>query len=152
MDLPSDFETLGSIDAFIAEFRAEKLPKVRWTHSAHLVAGLWHIIHHRPDRALDELRERIRAHNEAVGTANTDASGYHETITRFYVVALDQAMCDRIASQTPPLALYHAVLSSGFADSHLPLQFYTKETLFSVHARREWVEPDIAPIRAPQIV
>jgi len=40
---------LGSRDegaAFIAEFEAERLPKSRLTHEAHLVAGYWYVWWH----------------------------------------------------------------------------------------------------------
>ena len=151
MDIPADFTSIESIGSFVHEFRSGQLPKARWTHAAHLVAGLWHVLQYGPDRALEELRERIRAHNEALGTPNTDDNGYHETITRFYVVTLDQARRIHPERERVPETLYHAVLRSRFADSRLPLDFYRKETLFSVQARREWVEPDIAPIHAPDI-
>ena len=66
------------------------LPKADWTHHAHLRAGLWHVLEHGPFEAMERLRARICAYNESVGTANTDTSGYHETITRFYVVIIDR--------------------------------------------------------------
>ena len=38
-----------------------------------------------PVVALSQLRQGITRYNESVGTANTDSSGYHETLTSFYV-------------------------------------------------------------------
>ncbi len=73
------------IEAFVREFEACTLPKPRWTHQAHLLVGLWYLSRHPPAEALNIVRERIRAYNVAVGTANTDRSGYHETITRLYL-------------------------------------------------------------------
>src|SRR4249919_698199 len=73
------------IAAFIREFEACTLPKPRWTHQAHLLVGLWYLSTHAPGEALNLVRERIRAYNLAVGTANTDHSGYHETLTRLYL-------------------------------------------------------------------
>ena len=56
------------------------LPKSLWTHAAHFAATL-RLMKNRPDpRSPTHLPAIIRAYNEAVGGANTDASGYHETI------------------------------------------------------------------------
>jgi len=37
------------------------------------------------------------------------------------------------------------LLASPVADRAWPLSFYSRERLFSVAARREWVEPDLRP-------
>jgi hypothetical protein len=55
------------------------LPKSEWTHAAHFAAAFW-ILTSDMD-ATREMPRLIRAYNEATGVANTDASGYHETIT-----------------------------------------------------------------------
>ena len=116
------------------------LPKGEWTHHAHLRAGLWHVWHHGADGAVPLLRERITAYNASVGTANTDTSGYHETITRFYVIVIagfldgvDRA--ERLDAVADRLIAVHG-------DPALPLRYYSKRTLFSTAARRAWVEPD----------
>ena len=72
-------------DRIVREFIARTLPKNEWTHQAHLRVGLWHALQYPDAAALDLLRARISAYNEATGVANTAQSGYHETITRFYV-------------------------------------------------------------------
>src|SRR5512146_44410 len=56
------------------------LPKSDWTHAAHFAAALW-LLRHRGDAAFSDMPPLIRAYNEATGVANTDTSGYHETIT-----------------------------------------------------------------------
>jgi hypothetical protein len=61
------------------------LPKAQWTHEAHLRVGLWHLLAYSTDEALEMMRARITAYNVACGVGNTDSSGYHETITRFFV-------------------------------------------------------------------
>ncbi|MES2605613.1 MAG: hypothetical protein V4603_11805, partial [Pseudomonadota bacterium] len=75
---PTTYESLAS---FIREFEACCLPKARWTHEGHLVAGFWYASKFPLAEALPIVRERIKRHNESVGTANTDSGGYHETIT-----------------------------------------------------------------------
>jgi hypothetical protein len=37
-------------------------------------------------------------------------------------------------------------MESPFGKSDWPLAYWTKARLFSVEARRSWVEPDVAPL------
>ena len=120
------------------------LPKSEWTHEAHLRAGLWHVMHHGAVAALELLRARITAYNESVGTANTDTSGYHETITRFYVTVIDRFLSG--ADRSLPIDQLAAQLLAEHGDRRLPLYHYSEQRLFSVVARRSWVEPDLRPI------
>ena len=120
------------------------LPKTEWTHHAHLQAGLWHVMEYGAVEALDLLRRRISEYNDSVGTANTDTSGYHETMTRFYVTVIDRFLagadraldCDALAQQ----------LIAAHGDRRLPMHHYSESRLFSPVARRSWVEPDLRSI------
>ena len=134
-DAPADVLT------FIGEFESGVLPKSRWTHEAHLTAGLWYVWTLGFDAALPVVRRRISAYNEAVGTANTDVGGYHETLTRFYLTRIAQL---KAASPAASFAqLLQATLRSRRLGREAPLQHYSRERLFSVAARRQWLEPDL---------
>ena len=135
-------------DQLAAAFCERTLPKDQWTHEAHLRVGLWHLLRHPPDRALALLRERISAYNVASGTENTDESGYHETITRFFVIRISQFVA--AADLTRPVDDLAAELILLLGDPRAPLEFYSRERLMSVEARRGWVEPDLRPL--PQVV
>jgi len=126
---------------FIERFEAGTLPKAEWTHEGHLLVALWYLSRHPYDEALAIVRRRIIAHNEAVGTPNTDAEGYHETLTRLYL----RGVAERLVALGPqPLPDVHAALvASPLADREWPLRFYTRGRLFSVEARRGWVAPDL---------
>ena len=43
-----------------------------------------------------------------------------------------------------PLEIYDRLLEDPILDRAFPLQFYSKDVLFSVRARRGWVTPDKA--------
>ena len=120
------------------------LPKEQWTHHAHLRSGLWHVSEHGAVTALALLRERIRAFNDSVGTVNSDTSGYHETITRFYVTVIDRFLS--VADRHADLDALARQLIEAHGDRRLPLRHYSEARLFSVVARRSWVEPDLRPI------
>lgn len=143
------FHSTEEISEFVRQFVDRSLPKERWTHRAHLVVGLWHLLHHSPEESLDLLRGRIRAYNVATGGVNTDTEGYHETLTRFYVVAIGQFLARQDGVRRDWPKLFAALLDSRLADKKLPLEFYSRDRIMSVEARREWVTPDLAEIKLP---
>jgi hypothetical protein len=120
------------------------LPKLEWTHQAHLRAGLWHVLRYPNDMALNLLRERIRAFNEASGVANTANSGYHETITRFYVHMI-RSFLETVDPSLDVDVLADALITRH-GDKNLPLRYFTTEVLFSPAARLLWVVPDVQPL------
>lgn len=138
------FDTIDRYEAFINDFEACKLPRARWTHLAHLAVGFWYLSHHAPADALKITRERIWLHNEGVGTANTDNGGYHETITRGYL----HGIADHLArhTDTPLLDAFMLLQTTPLAHSDWLLKFYSRDRLFSVPARRGWIEPDLQPL------
>ncbi len=138
------FATTQEIEAFIRDFEACILSKPRWTHHAHLVVGIWYLAHHSADDALAIVRQRIRAYNEAVGTANTETSGYHETLTRLFLSGISAHLSAHSGESLPSsLAL---LLQSPLAHKDWPLSFYTRERLFSGAAGHGWLEPDLTLI------
>lgn len=138
------FATDRAFEEFIAAFEATTLPKPRWTHHAHLAVALWYLSRETPAQALQVVRRNIRAYNSAVGTVNDDHSGYHETLTRLFLQGVGAHI-----RQHPQAALLESLtllLISPMARSDWPLQFYSKARLFSVAARREWIEPDLTTL------
>jgi hypothetical protein len=127
-----------------AGFIACTLPKREWTHEAHLRVGLWHLLHHGADEALALLRDRIRRYNAASGVANTDHTGYHETITRFYVWVIDRFL--QSVDRHHPVDQLAEELIQRWGDRGLPLRYYSRERLCSVLARRRWVGPEVAAL------
>jgi len=77
------------IDEFLAAFESGTLPKERWTHAAHLLAGACYVHRLGQPSAVNHMRKCVRRYNEAVGGKNTATSGYHETITVFWIKVLD---------------------------------------------------------------
>ncbi|MFZ1867038.1 MAG: hypothetical protein WAU49_00970 [Steroidobacteraceae bacterium] len=116
------------------------LPKSGWTHAAHFAAALW-LLRHGGDAAFHDMPPLIRAYNESTGVANTDTSGYHETIT---VASLRLARAWLAAR--PDMALHAALaelLASPYGRSDWLLAHWSRERLFSAIARRAWVDPDL---------
>ncbi len=120
------------------------LPKAEWSHAAHFAAALWRL------RAgtIAGLPETIRRYNVASGTANNDTSGYHETITRASIAAA-RAFLDKGPSDRPLFETANALMASALGRSDWLLLYWRRERLFSVEARKAWVEPDLRPLPWP---
>ncbi len=122
---------------------ARTLPREEWTHEAHLGATTY-LVARRPDIALEEeLPDIIRRYNESVGGVNDDTQGYHETITRAFLHGVRLFLAEA-GGDAPLHELVNALLLSPVGRRDWPLRFYTAERLFSVEARRRFVEADLA--------
>ena len=121
------------------------LTRPEWTHEAHLAACLY-IVAERPDIVAErDLPHLIRRFNESVGGVNSDTEGYHETITQVYIRAV-RAFLARSDTAPPLVEKVNALLKAPEGRRDWPLRFYSAERLFSVEARRGWVEPDLADV------
>ncbi len=118
------------------------LPRADWTHEAHIATTSW-IILERPDILPErDLPHLIRRFNLSVGGVNSDSEGYHETITQAYI----RGVRGFLARTEPGLALVgkvNGLLLAPEGRRDWPLQFYSRERLFSKEARLGWVEPDL---------
>ena len=118
------------------DFVNGRLPIDAWTHEAHLVT-CWVALRDRsPAEALAFLRDAIQTHNCGIGINNSDTEGYHETLTVYYVTAVAEA-------DAPDPEALNEIES---CDRTAPLRHWSRDELFSVAARRGWVEPDVAPL------
>ena len=144
---PRLFERDDDIRAIGTGLLACALPREAWTHEAHLGACLW-LLSERPDIDIDaEIAGIIRRFNESVGGVNDDTQGYHDSITRAYVAGVRLFLAE--TAETGLAGRVNAMLLSDVGRRDWPLRFYSRELLFSVPARRGFVEPDLAPL--PQV-
>ena len=135
-------KTESEIDAFLAAFEGDTLPKERWTHGAHLLTGACYVHGLGEAAAIDRMRLCVSRYNEAVGGKNTDTSGYHETITIAWIKLLA-----RLLRQSKPIerAPFAALAVECFAgDRDIFRRYYAFDLVKSVEARRSWIPPTLA--------
>jgi hypothetical protein len=141
---PRLFERDADVRAIGEGLLACTLPREAWTHEAHLAACLW-LLAERPDIDVDaEIAGLIRRFNESVGGVNDDTQGYHDSITRAYVAGVRLFLSETAAAGLA--ARVNALLRSEMGRRDWPLRFYSRDLLFSVAARRGFVEADLAPL------
>jgi hypothetical protein len=118
------------------------LPRPEWTHAAHFAAALW-LMRYRPDLdAAATMPGLIRAYNESVGRVNDDSGGYHETITLASLRAA-RGVLDAYPPDMPVHRIVNALMWSNLANPNWLLEYWSRDRLMSVEARRAWVEPDL---------
>ena len=140
MSIP--YESESEIAAIGEGLLARTLPKPGWTHAAHFAAALW-LIKCRPDLpARAHMPRIIRTYNEATGVANTETSGYHETITQASLRAAHATLA-RHSSATPVYRIANDLMTSALGHSNWLLAYWSSERLFSPEARARWCDPDL---------
>jgi hypothetical protein len=142
---PRFFNSDAEIERVGEGFLARTLPRAEWTHEAHLATTAYLLLR-RPDIDLDaQLPDLIRRYNASVGGVNSDTEGYHDTITRIFLRGV-RLFLEEADSSEPLHELVNELLLSPMGRRDWPLRFYSPERLFSVDARRHFVEPDLASL------
>lgn len=131
----------------VAGFEDGTYPAKEWTHKAHFVMALWYTFHEPLFKAKKLIKEGIKKYNVLNGGKNTDDSGYHETITEFYIRLIVQFQLEH-ADEHDFEQLLIALDKQEFMEKDFPLRFYSKELLMSKDARKKWVAPDRAAVSA----
>ncbi len=145
--VPADMEAPRSdLPPVVDAFERQTLPFVHWTHRAHLEVGLWYSLNHDWAEALLQMRNGIISYNQIVGTENSSSGGYHETLTQFWLKIIHQFL-EKQSGNFPFDQICDAFWLSRESNKELPLEYYSRERLFSVRARAEWVEPDLKDIK-----
>ncbi|MFB2877538.1 hypothetical protein [Floridanema aerugineum] len=137
------YQTLGEIENLIRAFEDCTLPRSEWTHPAHLTVALWYLTHYSETEATNCIRNHIQRYNSTKGIKTTKDSGYHETITLFWICIISQYLATK--SNEEVLDLTNGIIEN-YANKNLPFEYYSHDLLMSWSARTNWVEPDLKPL------
>ncbi|MEM6801883.1 MAG: hypothetical protein AAF696_10805 [Bacteroidota bacterium] len=136
--------TAERIKGLLKSFEDKSLSHEAWTHEAHLVVACHYLYTYSDWEALIFLRSGIITLNRAQKVENSPSSGYHETLTCFWVKTISYFMNKHKEGKSLE-EVCQLFLKSPFANTRIALEFYSKDHLFTVEARASWVEPDIKP-------
>jgi hypothetical protein len=125
---------------FIQAFEEGTLPRSHWTHAAHLAVGTWYLMSYREKMAAEKVRAGIRHYNECAGIANTLDSGYHETLTLFWLGMIKTQVCDLMGTNRRLAAL--RVVEEFGTKRDLFKEYYSFDVVASPEARAHWIPPD----------
>jgi hypothetical protein len=143
---PTEYSSsLVTLATFLDDFESGRLPREKWTHQAHLLVAFWYLVNFSREEAVEKVKNGILTYNRTCGVENSATSGYHETLTLFWLRVVDSFLSENAdLSSIPDLA--DALMNSTVANRDLPLIYYSKSHLMSVEARMKWVEPDLKPL------
>jgi hypothetical protein len=139
------FTSFADVEDLVRCFESGTLPRIRWTHHAHLVVGLWYISRFEKSEAICRIRDGIKKHNAAVGTVDSPTSGYHETITLAWARLVRDYMLRSDYHEPESIELYRRLVFT-FSDRSFLFKYYSRDLLMSPEARAVWVEPDLVPL------
>lgn len=137
------FSSDAQIEHLARGLMACTLAKEEWTHAAHFAGALW--LMRAGYDAPAEMPGMIRAFNESVGGVNDDNSGYHETITQASLRAA-KGILDLNGPEVPLFQIANALMKTNLGNPNWLLEYWTRDRLMSVDARRAWLEPDLKPL------
>ncbi len=138
---PEHLATPEALARFLQAFEDGTLDKYEWTHGAHVAAAAWYLHGSSYDAVLPLMRHRIQSFNLSVGGQNTPTSGYHETLTRFWLRIVDHLLHTQKPS-TSLAAAQLAVANYGEARA-LHNEYYSGDVVKDTAARLGWRSPDL---------
>ncbi|HEX8183916.1 MAG TPA: hypothetical protein VF747_04175 [Blastocatellia bacterium] len=141
---PEHYRTYGEIENLVRAFESCRLPPSEWTHRAHLTVALWYLTHCSGREATARIRSGIKRYNAASGGQTTKDSGYHETITLFWICVLSKYLL--LADAGCSFVELTNEVIARFGGGRLPFEHYSRDLLMSWRARTSWVEPDLKPL------
>jgi len=144
MEKICQYGDLETAKAIIDAFLHCNLEKNKWTHEAHIITGFY-LYTICGDEAIEKIESHIRLFNDSVGTINSTTSGFHKTLTFFWMNAIAQ-FADNVERLELNQRNLESLLNSPLTNSMLPQQFYSKACLHTSKARMEVVEPDLQPL------
>ena len=122
-------------EAFARAFEDGAVTPADFDHVAHVrIAWVYLREAASVEEALPRMRDAIRRFAAAAGASQK----YHETITVLWMRLLADVRARGASGELSDVLRAHPAL----ADKELPLQYYSRERLFSDEARAAWVEPD----------
>lgn len=133
------YKTENDILRIVERFENGTISCEEWRHAEHLVVALYYLSHHDYDTAYEKMRSGIFNLLRAFEVDLSTEMPYHETLTVFWLKTIDEFSK---AKNSCPLIDVCNELVEKF-DKDYPLEFYTRERLFSDEARRVFVEGDL---------
>ena len=134
---------IDDAEELISNFLNCTLPKGEFSHEAHLVTALYLLSKH-GDGTLPIIRQHLMDYLRSIGVENTDTSGYHETLTIFWLWRVKKQFADENGAVLWNQKNVDDLIEDfDITERNIWLEYYTKERMMSVEARRGYVVPDI---------
>ena len=139
MAVPQDDSDFRDIAGLVRGFEDASLDVAGFHHRQHLIVAAWLLATSPYDIALARMRKGLHGLLAKVGK-----DAYHETITVFWMRALQHRLSACDATKSAPDRIRDAV---AWAETGQPLRaHYSAELIASDTAKKTFVEPDLRPL------
>ena len=134
--MPATFKDNEEILDLVRRFESCEINPADFRHYQHLTVALWYVHQFPYETASEKMRTGIQKLAAAYGK-----TGYHETITRFWLVMVrdfaaaagtEEVICD-LANR----------MVTSFENKDLIKEYYSEDLLDSSEAKDNWVRPDL---------
>lgn len=132
------YKTEAEIRTLVESFESCSFHPSEFRHYQHLTVAMWYVRNLPFEEATDKVTRGIRRLAESYGK-----TGYHETITLFWLRVVSCFVAERENLTLPELA---NALIAHCVDKNLISRHYSPDLLASPKAKAEWVEPDLSPL------
>ena len=132
-----------SLEQFVSDWERGVLPRNRWNHVAHITIIAHYAFDCDAEKSSQRMKSGILNYNRSVGIRDTEDSGYHETLTRFWTNLINGFVRDGHFSSRLE-AVRGAVKAFGADRDHYRL-YYSFDVKSDRRSRREFVAPDRQP-------
>jgi hypothetical protein len=131
-------------EKFLETFETCTLPFEQWHHREHIKVAYLYLCRYPLDQAIEKTRSGIKALNAVhrVPEEKLDR-GYHETITLAWLHLVHCALCEFGPTESADAFLEK---QTQFLAKRALLFFYSRDRIMSWEAKREFIEPDLAPL------
>lgn len=134
-----DRQLLQSFEDCSLDFR-------EWTQRSHVAVASIYLGQYGFERALELLRDRIKAYNAHHGVEESELRGYNETTT-VAMLTIIHAVMESYAGTLPTAhALEFCDAHPELMSKHILRLFYSPEQRRHPEAKFRFVEPDLAPL------
>lgn len=132
------YDSEKEISDVVRGFENGTIRRENWRHAEHLTVATYYLWHHDFETSLVKMRDGIFNLLKAFEVDLNIEMPYHETLTVFWLKTVKDFKDSKNGCSIVEVC---NELIEKF-DKDYPLQFYTRELLFSDKARTEFVEPN----------
>jgi hypothetical protein len=133
------YKTETEIITIVESFENCTISRESWKHAEHLTVAMHYAINHNYTTAYEKMKSGIFKLLNAFGVDLNVEMPYHETLTVFWL----RTVFDSVKANPNKNLLESTNEIIEKFDKDYPLKSYSRELLFSVEARTEFVEADL---------
>jgi len=132
------YKTDKDLWALLRSFESGTVSRDEWGHAEHLIVAYLYVSENELDAAFEKMKRGILNLLTAFGIDTVKEMPYHETLTVFWMRTIHNFANEK---KGEPMIEACREMISKF-DKDFPLEYYSKDLLFSDDARARFVPPE----------